>query len=323
MSIRSGLGLAAALFAAAPLVACGSSSPARKSHPPAGRSRTDPTGFPLSVHGAGGTTVIASTPERIVSLSPTATEDLYAIGAGSQVIAVDEDSNYPADAPRTKLSAYEPNVEAIASYKPDLVVISDGSPSYLAPALRKLAIPVLLDPAARTLDGAYGQIAELGLATGHLGKARALISSMRSKIAQAVHSADGEGRGLSVYDEIESDYYAATSQTFVGRLLALFGLKDVADAAPDPAGAGYPQLSAEYLLSSDPDIVLLTDSSCCHQDAASVSRRPGWSEMTAVKKHAIFPLDEDIASRWGPRTVTLAGQIARAVETAHAAGLHG
>lgn len=277
--------------------------------------------FPVSVSGAGGVTALAHAPHRIVSLSPTSTEDLYAIGAGSQVVAVDEKSDYPAGAPRTKLSAYQPNVEAIAAYDPDLVVITDESPSFLAPALRKLHIPVLLDPAARTLGQAYAQITELGLATGHLAQARALVASMRAHIAAAVGSADGAGRGLSVYDEIESNYYAASSKTFVGQLLALFGLRNVADQAPDPAGLGYPQLSAEYLVTADPAIVLLTDSSCCHQDAATVAHRPGWSQMTAVQKHTVLTLNEDIASRWGPRTAVLTAEIAEAIKLARAAGL--
>jgi iron complex transport system substrate-binding protein len=279
------------------------------------------TSFPVSVHGAGGVTALTHAPQRIVSLSPTSTEDLYAVGAGSQVVAVDEKSDYPAGAPRTKLSAYQPNVEAIAAYAPDLVVITDESPSFLAPDLRKLHIPVLLDPAARTLGQAYAQIAELGLATGHLAQARALVASMRAHIAASVGSTSGAGRGLSVYDEIESNYYAAGSKTFVGQLLALFGLHNVADQAPDPAGLGYPQLSAEYLVTADPDIVLLSDSYCCHQDAATVTRRPGWSHMTAVRKHTVVPLNEDIASRWGPRTAVLTAKIAEAIKRARAAGV--
>lgn len=311
---------AAALACGWALGGCGSSS-----HPVSTSAATSQgasaTGFPVSVHGAGGVTALAHAPHRIVSLSPTSTEDLYAIGAGSQVVAVDEKSDYPAGAPRTKLSAYQPNVEAIAAYDPDLVVITDESPSFLAPALRKLHIPVLLDPAARTLGQAYAQMAELGLATGHLAQARALVASMRKRIAAAVGSAAGAGRGLSVYDEIESNYYAASSKTFVGQLLALFGLRNVADQAPDPAGLGYPQLSAEYLVTADPDIVLLTDSSCCHQDAATVARRSGWSQMKAVQKHTVVALDEDIASRWGPRTAVLTAEIAEAIRRARAAGL--
>ncbi len=299
MFIRSSVGLAGVLAVIAVAAAgCGSSSK------------------------VGALSTAASTaPRRIVSLSPTSTEDLYAIGAGSQVVAVDDESDYPSDAPRTKLSGFQPNVEAIAGYRPNLVVISDESPSSLAPALRKLGIPVLVNPAARSLGKAYSEIEELGVATGHDTQARNLVKRLKGQIAASVRSANGWGRGLAVYDEISQEYYAAASGTMAGQLFGLFGLRDIADEAPDPQGLGYPQLSAEYVLAANPDIVLLNDTVCCGQSAASVARRPGWSNMTAVRKHAIVALNEDVASRWGPRTPSLAAEIARAIETAHSAGL--
>jgi iron complex transport system substrate-binding protein len=284
-------------------------------------STTVSAAFPVSVPGADGVTVIARAPRRIVSLSPTSTEDLFAIGAGPQVVAVDDESDYPANSPRTKLSGFQPNVEAIAGYRPDLVVISDESPASLAPALRKLDIPVLINSAARSLSQAYTEIGQLGLATGRDTQAGNLVKRMKSRIAASVRSADGWGRGLGVYEEISQEYYAAASGTVAGQLFALFGLRDIANRAPDPQGLGYPQLSAEYVVAANPDIVLLNDTVCCGQSAASVARRPGWSQMTAVRKHTIVALNEDVASRWGPRTPTLAAEIARAVKTAYAAGL--
>ncbi len=314
MLIRSSVCLAAVLAVMAVAVAgCGSSSTAATSSTAASAS------FPVAVHGADGVTVIAHAPRRIVSLSPTSTEDLFAIGAGPRVVAVDDESDYPANAPRTKLSGFQPNVEAIAGYHPDLVVISDESPASLAPALRRLDIPVLINPAARSLGQAYAQIEQLGAATGHDAQARALVERMKSQIAASVRSTDG--RGVSVYDEISQEYYAAASATMIGQLFTLFGLRDIADTVSDPAGLGYPQLAAEYVVAANPDIVLLNDTVCCGQSAASVARRPGWSDMTAVRKHTIFALNEDIASRWGPRIPILAAEIARAVQTARAAGL--
>jgi len=316
MSIRSSVRLAGVLAAAAVAVCgCGSSSKGGSSSP------SDGAAFPVSVHGTGGVTVIAHAPRRIVSLSPTSTEDLFALGAGAQVVAVDDESDYPTNAPRTKLSGFQPNVEAIAGYRPDLVVISDESPASLAPALRKLGIPVLVNPAARSLGQAYAEIEQLGLATGRRTQARDLVKRMKSQIAASVRAAHRWGRGLSVYDEISQEYYAAASGTVVGQLFALFGLRNIADRAPDPQGLGYPQLSAEYVVAANPDIVLLNDTVCCGQSATSVARRPGWSKMTAVRKHTIVALNEDVASRWGPRMPTLAAEVARAVKSAHAAGL--
>ena len=118
-----------------------------------------------------------------MSLSPTATEDLFAIGAGPQVVAVDDQSNYPASAPRTDLSGLKPNVEAIAAKKPDLVVIADDSTG-LSASLAKIGVLALVEPPAKNLDDAYAQIGQLGVATGHTVAADALASSMRAQIAR-------------------------------------------------------------------------------------------------------------------------------------------
>jgi iron complex transport system substrate-binding protein len=277
--------------------------------------------FPVTVRSASGATVINHALSRVISLSPTATEDLFAIGAGRQVIAVDDRSNYPLNAPRTKLSGFQPNLEAIAGYRPDLVVISDESPPSLAPALHRLGVPVLVNPAARTLRQAYAQISQLGTATGHAAEADAVIARMHRQIAEVVRGARGDGRRLSVYDEISPDFYAASSRTFAGQLLSLFGLRDVADRVPDSAGLGYPKLSAEYVVAANPEIVLLSDTLCCGQSAATVAQRPGWSQMRAVRDHTVVGVSDDIASRWGPRTVDLAAVIAGAVRSANAARL--
>jgi cobalamin transport system substrate-binding protein len=250
-------------------------------------------------------------PHRIISLSPTATESLFAIGAGKQVVAVDDQSDYPANAPRTKLSGYTPNVEAIAGYRPDLVVISNDVKGLRA-SLRKLRIPVLLQPAAQTLPETYAQIRQLGVRTGHEGVATRLIARMRSRIAKAVASAPK--RPLSVYHELTPDYFSATSKTFIGRVYQLFGLRNIADAA-DASGSGYPQLSGEYILAADPDVIVLADSRCCGQSAATVAARPGWSRIAAVRTGTIVRIDDSIASRWGPRVVNYVRAVASALRS--------
>jgi len=251
----------------------------------------------------------ARAPHRIVSLSPTATESLFAIGAGKQVVAVDDQSDYPKRAPHSRLSGYTPNVEAIAGYRPDLVVIS-GDPGGVVEALRKLGIRVLLQPAATNLAGAYAQIRQLGTATGHARAAVSLVAKMKRSIARAVASAPK--LRLSVYHELTPDYYSATSSTFIGRIYKLFGLRNIADAA-DSSGSGYPQLSAEYILSSDPSLIVLADTRCCAQSPSTVERRPGWSGLTAVRGHAVVAVDDSVASRWGPRIVTFVRAVAKAL----------
>ena len=253
-------------------------------------------------------------PHRIVSLSPPATESLFAIGAGEQVVAADDQSNYPAEAPHTKLSSYQPNVEAIAAYNPDLVVMS-YDPSDVVAGLKKLHIPVLMQEAPTDLDGAYEQIEALGQATGHAAEAQDVVADMQSRIGAI---AEGKpGSGLSVFHEISPDFYSATSKTFIGSVYTLLGAKNIADAAGGKA-PDYPQLSAEYVVDSDPDVIVLSDTKCCGQSPKTVRSRPGWNNLTAVKGGDVVPVDDDIASRWGPRMVDFVEVVAQALEQAGA-----
>ena len=252
----------------------------------------------------------AATPKRVVSLSPTATESLFAIGAGKQVVAVDELSDYPKRAPRTKLSGYSPNVEAIAGYRPDLVVLF-GNVDDVAPGLRALGIRVLVQEPAENLRGTYAQIQQLGAVTGHRKAAVALVKRMKRGIAQAV--AGVPKRQRTVYHELTPDFYSATSNTFIGRIYKLFGLRNIADAA-DGGGSGFPQLSAEYILSANPSLIVLADSKCCGQSAATVASRPGWSGIAAVRTRSIVAIDDSVASRWGPRVVQLVRAVGRALK---------
>jgi len=257
--------------------------------------------FPVTITTPAGKVTIAKKPRRIVSLSPTATESLFAIGAGSQVIAVDDQSDYPKNAPQTSLSGFTPNVEAIAGYRPDLVVISYDSKG-LVSALERLKITVIHHDAAKSFKGAYQQVRQLGLATGHAAEATKLIRGMKAKIARIVSVSREKARDLSVYHELTPDFYSATSKTFVGKVYETLGLQNVADRA-DASGTGYPQLSAEYIVSVSPDLIVLADSICCGQSPATVAQRPGWDRISAVRTGSIVRIHDSIASRWGPRLV--------------------
>lgn len=265
--------------------------------------------YPVTV----GKITLNAKPMRIVSLTPTATEMLFAIGAGSQVVAVDDQSNYPADAPKTDLSGFKPNAEAIAAKQPDLVILSDDIDKIVA-QLDKLKIPVFLTPAAASMDDNYREIGELGTLTGHPAEAEALHQQMTTQIDKIVKGVPARSAALSYYYELDPTLYTVTSKTFIGSIFTMFGMTNVADPAdPDGAKGGYPQLSQEALVKADPDTIFLADSKCCQQSAQSVAKRKGWSTITAVKAGQIFPLDDDIASRWGPRTVDLVQSVADAV----------
>ena len=261
-----------------------------------------PVEFPVTITTASGKVTVSKRPTRIVSLSPTATESLFAIGAGPQVIAVDDQSDYPKNAPRTTLSGFTPNVEAIASYRPDLVVTS-YNPRGLVESLNRLRIPVIFHDAPKTFAGAYQQIRQLGLVSGRTAGATRVIRSMKTRIVRIVTAARRKTNRLSVYHELTPDYYSASSKSFVGQVYAALGLENIADEA-DAAGTGFPQLSAEYIVSSSPDLIVLADSICCGQKPSTVAARPGWDRISAVRTGSIVRVHDSIASRWGPRLVS-------------------
>jgi iron complex transport system substrate-binding protein len=298
--------------------ACSSNSQASNTGATSGSSpaASQAPGFPVSIAAANGTVKVPSRPTAILSLSPTATEMLYTMGAGSQVKAVDSLSDYPPQAPRTKLSAYQPNVEAIVAEKPDLVVES-GDTGQLTKRLAAFSIPVLDLPAPAKLAGEWTEFSQLGQATGHAAQAGQEAASLRTRLHQIAAAAPHRAKPLTYYYELDQTYYSVTSSTFVGQLLALLGMKSIADQASGAAkSGGYPQLSAEYVVKANPDYIILADTLCCHQDAATVAKRPGWSGLAAVKAGHIIALNDDIASRWGPRVT----ELLHTVETAAAHG---
>ena len=320
-SVRKRTSLAA--VAAAPLLAllatlAGCSSASSSSTTTTTASSPATAQFPVHLTTSSGAVTIKAKPARIVSLSPTATEDLYGVGAGSQVVAVDADSDYPPGAPVTKLSGLTPNVEAIAKYQPDLV-ISYQNANGLVSGLTKLGIPVLIEPAAATLSDAYAQIDQIGRATGHLAQAQRTVSSMKAQIAGYVKQAGSSHPDLTYYWELTANpYYSVTSSTFIGQIVGLFGLKNIANAADKASDGGYPELSEEYIVKAQPQIIFLADNQAADggQTPAVVAGRPGWSAIPAVKNHEVIGLNDDIASRWGPRLPQLVAEIAQAVERA-------
>ncbi|WP_436772956.1 ABC transporter substrate-binding protein [Yinghuangia sp. YIM S09857] len=260
--------------------------------------------------------VPADAPKKIVSLAPTATEMLYAIGAGKQVVAVDALSNFPADTPKTDLSGFKPNAEAVTKYTPDLVVISDDIDG-IKQKLESVKIKVVEVPAAKTFEEMYAQFNTLGTATGHTAEAAAVTDKMKKDIADVVAKTKKPTKPLTYFHELDNTGFSSTSKTFIGEVYSLFGLQNIADAA-DKDGSGYPQVSSEHIVQSNPDLIFLADVKCCQQDLASVSKRPGWDKVKAVQTGNVVALDDDIASRWGPRVVDLVTTVGAAVEKAGA-----
>jgi|688.fasta_scaffold474982_2 iron complex transport system substrate-binding protein len=245
---------------------------------------------------------------KIVSLSPTATEMLYAIGAGDQVVAVDSLSTYPAEAGLrvTKISAYEPSAEAILGYEPDVVLISNDMNNIVEQLTSADPdIQVWTGAAASSLDDVYAQINQLGALTGRVDSAEEVVASMKARIEAAIPD-EIPTDAIPVFYELDNTLYSVTSNTFVGALLKQVGFVSIADGVEQ--GNDYPQLNAEAIVKANPVVIFLADTKCCRQTAETVAARAGWSGVTAVVEGNVVELDDDIASRWGPRVVDLIEQ---------------
>jgi iron complex transport system substrate-binding protein len=297
----------AGLFLLTALTACGGSETTTETSVVETETTVETPAFPVTV----GDLTLEKQPMRIVSLSPTATEMLYAIGAGEQVVAVDDYSNFPAEAVAlgTALSGYEPNVEAIAGFTPDLVLIA-YDPGGLIEQLKALSIPVFIAAAAATFDDVYAQIEQLGLLTGHLDTAVQVSSQMQADISAAVAEVTVPSQPLTYFHELDNTLYSATSNTFIGQVYGLFGMTNIADGVE--AGNDYPQLSAEVIVKANPDIIFISDS----DSVAMVAARDGWGKLKAVTSNQVISLPADIPSRWGPRIVDFIKVIRDAVSMA-------
>lgn len=277
---------------------------------PAETTTTVDTGYPVTVQAANGPIVITAMPAAIISLSPSATENLFAIGAGDQVVAVDDQSNFPEDAPVTDLSGFTPNLESILNYEPDLVVIT-YDPGDLIAGLEAVGVPTLLLPPANSVDDAFTEIETLGVATGHVGEATEVVLAMQTDIDEIVAEVGDQLSGVTIYHEVDNTLYSVSSSSYVGELYSRLGLVNIADEA-DPDGFGYPQLSPEYIVSEDPDVILLADAAY-GESIDTLRERPGWAELTAVESGAVIDVDPDLASRWTPRSIEFLREVAEAL----------
>jgi len=314
---RTARTIAVGVVLALTVAACGDDGdePSSTAAPATDAPATDPTGtdVPSTDPAApSGSDDVPSTVERIVSLSPTHTEILYAIGADDLVVAVDDQSTYPPEAADklTDLPGFTPNIEAIASYEPDLVVIGDDF-NDLTSQLDRVGIAVWSGTAAVTFDDIYDQIEQLGAVTGRVGEAAELVLQMQTDIEAAVASVPEVSTPLTYYHELDPTFYSVTSNTFIGEVYGLFGLRNIADSAE--VTTDYPQLSAEFIISENPDLVFLADTKCCGESPETVAARPGWGEIQAVITGHVIPVDDDIASRWGPRVVDYVQLVGAAV----------
>jgi iron complex transport system substrate-binding protein len=244
------------------------------------------------------TITLAAPPRRIISLAPNVTEILFALGLGPKVVGVSSYSNYPKAA--TKLPVVITynglSLEKIVALKPDLLVAAAIVPQASVTKLRSLHYPVLMtDP--HDLAGIMADITLVGTACGVPSAGRAVVADMQRRIG-AVHTALAHITSRPrVYYELDNTFYTVGHGSFMDALISKAGGTNIAGGVANP----YPQLSAEKVITADPQFIILGDAPFV--TAAQVAKRPGWSLISAVKLHHIYPFNDDLASRPGPRIV--------------------
>lgn len=172
-------------------------------------------------------------PQRIVSLSPSTTELLYALDLDDNIVAVDEQSSFPAEAPRRDgLSGFQPDADAILRHDPDVVVLNtdtqDVQGGMISKKLADSKVEVLFDQTPKNLDGLYAGIVSLGRQFDREEKADKLVRRLRDELSSIQKSVSPDRYGRRYYHEVDPTYYTATSDTFIGSVYEIFNLRNIA-----------------------------------------------------------------------------------------------
>ena len=269
--------------------------------------------FPVTVErGDGVDETFDEAVQRIVSLSPGATEILYAIGAGDQLIAVDHQADYPEEAANfaTKVDAYEPSIETIAALEPDLVIVATDIGG-IVDALDRLDIPLFyrdLDTTVNSIDDVIEHVELLGQITGRNDEAASVAEDMRERVATVDDAVDDlpDDERLTVFHELDSELYSVAENTFIGSIYTTLKADNIAG---EGGGTQYPQLTQEAIIAANPDVIVLADEEF-GVTVDSVKARPGWDAIAAIATDRIYSVDPDIISRPGPRIVEALEQLA-------------
>jgi iron complex transport system substrate-binding protein len=265
-----------------------------------------PTPAPIVVNDSDGFELTFEVePSRIISFSPGVTEILFAIGAGDQVIAVDEWANYPPETESLERVKYiDPDPERVLALDPDLVLMATAQQPQVE-QFRSLELTVMFNLEPDSIEGVLENILLLGLVSGHTEEAERLVAQMRIRIAIVEELIADVEEGPRVFYELSSDLYTAAPDTFIGGTLALLQAQNIAAGAESP----FPQLTAEALIEKNPQVVLLADY-VWGESLESVAARPGWDAVDAVIDQRVYGVDPDTGNRPGPRIVDSIEEIA-------------
>ena len=290
--------MAVLAFAIVALVACAAPQPTPTSVPPTATSvPPTPTPAPIQVtDDLGKALTLNAAPQKIVSLAPSVTEILFAIGAGSRVVGVQDFSTYPPEAAALpKVGGFPLNYELIASLQPDLCIGADITSADDIAKLEGLGVKVMV--VNRTdLEGIFTNVELVGKAVGAEKAANELAASLRADLKALQERLKSATTKPRVFVELDETLYTVAPGSFIHPLIEMAGGANIAADSTNP----YPQFSAEQVIAKDPEVILLTDAAY-GVTADQVKARPGWDKIAAVKNGAVYPMDGDIISRPGPR----------------------
>jgi iron complex transport system substrate-binding protein len=304
--------IAVLALGAVALSACGSDS----DEPSASASPSAAAAGPITVTDDSGVEVTLEAPaQAIVSLAPANTEIAYAVGAGDKMVAGTSYDDYPEEAKALpKIGDFaNPNVEKIASYSPDLVLAAGGIQDKLRTRLEDLGMTVyVVDPTS--YEGVIATIENIGKLAG-VDDGAATVTDAMTAAQMEVQAAVGDLPKATTFLEIYSEpLMTAGTDTFIDDMITIAGGENIGAAA----GPGFPNFSTEVLVKTDPAVYIADSGSM--SDPGDITKRAGFSELTAVKDGKVYVIDDNIIARPGPRLAeglkALAGYIHPEAETA-------
>jgi len=245
---------------------------------------------------------------KIISLSTTHTEIIQSLGAENTLVGVDAFSEV--DFPVRVIDAYTVTAEELVPLNPDVVIIAFDF-NGIVEGLEAQEINYVLLPPARNLDDVYAQITNIGEMVNKKSEASSTIRDMKLEINRIINNSNYQD--ITVYHEIGYSYgiYSVNSESLIGEIYNLLGVTNIADSEEDPYGSGYPALSQEMVIESDPDFIVVGHSDYLNKD---LSIRDGWSDLSAVQNSRVFFLDDTLASNWGTTTLQLVEILAATFE---------
>ena len=245
---------------------------------------------------------------KIISLSTTHTEIIQSLGAENTLVGVDAFSEV--DSPVEVIDAYTVTAEELVPLNPDVVIIAFDF-NGIVEGLEAQEINYVLLPPARNLDDVYAQITNIGEIVNKKSEASSTIRDMKLEINRIINKYNYQD--ITVYHEIGYTYgiYSVNSESLVGEIYNLLGVTNIANSEEDPYGSGYPALSEEMVIESNPDFIVVGHSDYLNKD---LSIRGGWSDISAVQNSRVFFVDDTLASNWGTTTLQLVEVLAATFE---------